>query len=154
MEAAVRTAYHVLIGKELEPVEFHPARGFDGIKEASLHIYGQTYNIAVASGMINAERLLEEIKAGKSKYDFIEIMGCPRGCVNGGGQPYVKELFLPQEDDDIMDTYIAKRAKALYEEDELSTIRRSHLNPDIQELYKKYLIEPGSILAHKLLHTL
>lgn len=80
-------------------------------------------------------------------------MGCPGGCVNGGDQPYVKELFLPQEDDDIMDTYIAKRAKALYEEDELSTIRRSHLNPDIQELYKKYLIEPGSILAHKLLHT-
>ena len=86
--------------------------------------------------MINAERLLEEIKAGKSKYDFIEIMGCPRGCVNGGGQPYVKELFLFQEDDDIMDTYIAKRTKVLYEEDELSTIRRSHLNPDIQELYK------------------
>lgn len=128
-------------------------RGFDGIKEASLHIYGQTYNIAVASGMINAERLLEEIKAGKSKHDFIEIMGCLRGCVNGGDQPYVKELFLPQEDDDIMGTYIAKRAKALYEEDELSTIRRSHLNPNIQELYKKYLIEPGSILAHKLLHT-
>ena len=104
--------------------------------------------------MIDAKKLLEEIKDGKSKYDFIEIMGCPGGCVNGGGQPYVKELFLPQEDDDIMDTYIAKRAKALYEEDELSTIRRNHLNPDIQELYKKYLIEPGSILAHKLLHTL
>ena len=75
--------------------------------------------------MINAERLLEEIKAGKSKYDFIEIMGCPRGCVNGGDQPYVKELFLFQEDDDIMDTYIAKRAKTLYEEDELSTIEEA-----------------------------
>lgn len=111
-------------------------RGFDGIKEASLHIYGQTYNIAVASGVINAERLLEEIKAGKSKYDFIEIMGCPGGCVNGGGQPYVKELFLPQEDDDIMDTYIAKRAKVLYEEDELSTIRRSHLNLTFKNFIK------------------
>ena len=75
--------------------------------------------------MIDAKQLREEIKTVKSKYDFIEIMGCLRGCVNGGGQPYVKELILPQEDDDIMDTYIAKRAKALYEEDELSTIEEA-----------------------------
>ena len=118
-----------------------------------IDIDGTLLKVAVASGMRNAKVLLDQIKEGKSPYAFIEIIGCPGGCVNGGGQPYVKELFLPQEDDDIMDTYIAKRAKALYEEDELSTIRRNHLNPDIQELYKKYLIEPGSILAHKLLHT-
>lgn len=153
MEAAVRTAYHVLTGAELEPIEFAPVRGFKGIKEASLTINNQTYNIAVASGMKNAKVILEEIKNGKSKYDFVEIMGCPGGCINGGGQPFVKELFLPNEDDDILETYAAKRAEVLYREDKSKAIRRSHLNPDIIQLYKTYLIEPGSMLAHKLLHT-
>lgn len=153
MEAAVRTAYHVLTGAELEPIEFTPVRGFKGIKEASLSINNQTYNIAVASGMKNAKVILEEIKNSKSKYDFVEIMGCPGGCINGGGQPFVKELFLPNEDDDILETYAAKRAKVLYREDKSKAIRRSHLNPDIIQLYKTYLIEPGSMLAHKLLHT-
>lgn len=153
MEAAVRTAYHVLTGAELEPIEFTPVRGFKGIKEATLTINNQTYNIAVASGMKNAKVILEEIKNGKSKYDFVEIMGCPGGCINGGGQPFVKELFLPNEDDDILETYAAKRAEVLYREDKSKAIRRSHLNPDIIQLYKTYLIEPGSMLAHKLLHT-
>lgn len=153
MEAAVRTAYNILTGGELEPVEFEPVRGFKGIKEASLTINGATYNIAVASGMKNAKVLLEDIKAGKSKYQFIEIMGCPGGCINGGGQPAVKELFLPNEDDDILQTYMQKRANVLYEEDKSKEVRRSHLNKDIQFLYKNYLKEPGSSIAHHLLHT-
>lgn len=153
MEAAIRTAYHILTGLELEPIEFSQVRGFKGIKEASLTINGNNYNVAVASGMINAKILLEEIKSGKSKYDFIEIMGCPGGCINGGGQPYVKELFLPNEADDILETYLAKRAQVLYDKDKFKTVRRSHLNKDVIMLYKDYLGEPASPLAHKLLHT-
>ena len=153
MEAAVRTAYHIITGKELEPIDLLPVRGFKGIKEATLEIAGNKYNIAVASSMKNAKILLEEIKAGKSKYQFIEIMGCPGGCINGGGQPFVKEIFLPNEDDDIMQTYMQKRAKVLYDEDKNKVVRRSHLNKDIQKLYEDYLVEPGSHMAHKLLHT-
>lgn len=153
MEAAVRTAYHALTGNELEPIELTPVRGFKGVKEASLDINGTIVNIAVASGMINAKKLLEDIKAGKSKYHFIEIMGCPGGCVNGGGQPFVKEIFLPNEDDDIRETYMAKRASILYKEDEGKQVRRSHLNPDIITLYNEYLEKPGSHKAHHLLHT-
>lgn len=153
MEAAVRTAYHILTGKELEPIDLNPVRGFNGIKEASISINNQTYNIAVASGMKNAKVLLEDIKNEKSKYDFIEIMGCPGGCINGGGQPFVKELFLPNEDDDILNTYARKRAEVLYSIDKNKPVRRSHLNKDIIKLYKDFLSEPGSQLSHKLLHT-
>lgn len=153
MEAAVRTAYNILTGTELEPIDLEPVRGLKGIKDASLDINGTKINVAVASGMKNAKVLLDEIKAGKSKYQFIEIMGCPGGCINGGGQPFVKEIFLPNEDDDIMQTYIAKRAKVLYDEDKNKPVRRSHLNKDVQQLYKTFLKEPGSHLAHKYLHT-
>ena len=153
MEAAVRSAYHILTGGELEPIDFLPVRGLKGIKEAELSISGKTYHIAVASGMKNAKVLLEQIKSGKSNYDFIEIMGCPSGCVNGGGQPFVKELFLPNEEDDILQTYVAKRAQVLYDEDKNKAVRRSHLNRDIIALYKNYLDEPGSHKSHKLLHT-
>ena len=153
MEAAVRTAHYVLTGKEIEGVKFEAARGFDGIKEASLDLNGQTINIAVAHGMKNAKILLDDIRAGKSKYHFIEIMGCPGGCINGGGQPYVRECFLPNEDLDILDTYKAKRAAALYSEDERQTIRQSHNNPQIKALYDQFLGEPNSHLAHELLHT-
>ena len=153
MEAAVRTAYHTLTNNELEPIELTPVRGFKGVKEATLNINGLEVNIAVASGMVNAKKLLDDIKAGKSKYQFIEIMGCPGGCVNGGGQPFVKEIFLPNEDDDIRETYMEKRASILYKEDEGKAVRRSHLNPDIITLYKDYLGEPGSHKAHHLLHT-
>ena len=153
MEAAIRTAYYILTNHELEPIEFAPCRGLEGIKEAELTILGNKYKIAMASGMKNAKVLLEEIKKGKSKYDFIEIMGCPGGCVNGGGQPYVYPVFLENEDDNIQDTYIQKRAKVLYDEDRGRKVRRSHQNPDIITLYKEYLGEYGSPLAHKLLHT-
>lgn len=153
MEAAIRTAYNILTKEELEPVEFTPVRGFKGIKEASATINGKEFRFAVASGMKNAKVLLDEIKAGKSKYDFIEIMGCPGGCVNGGGQPYVKPILLPNEDNDIQQTYMEKRAAVLYKEDEGRPLRRSHLNPDIIKLYADYLGEYGSEKAHHLLHT-
>ena len=153
MEAALRTAYYVLTGKEHELIKFEQVRGFDGIKEASIEIAGQTINVAVASGMKNAKVLLDEIRAGTSKYTFIEIMGCPGGCVAGGGQPYVKPCFLPNEDPDILDTFKAKRAQALYSEDERQAVRQSHNNVQIQKLYEDYLGAPNSHKAHELLHT-
>ncbi len=153
MEAALRTAYYWMTGKEYEKINFEQVRGFEGVKEASLNINGVTVNIAVAHGMKNAKVLLDEIRAGNSKYHFIEIMGCPGGCVAGGGQPYVKPCFLPNEDDNILDTYKEKRANALYSEDERQVIRQSHNNPQIQQLYKDYLGEPNSHKAHELLHT-
>jgi NADP-reducing hydrogenase subunit HndD len=154
MEAALRTVYFKLTGKESEPIEFKAVRGHDaGIREASLDINGTTVNVAIASGMKSAKVLLDEIREGKSKYQFIEIMGCPGGCINGGGQPYVRECFLHNEPDDIMDTYKEKRAQALYSEDERQTLRQSHNNPQIIELYEKFLGEPNSHKAHELLHT-
>ena len=153
MEAAIRTAYHIITNQEMEPVNFAPVRGLEGIKEASLSIAGINLNIAVCSGMKNAKVLLDEIRSGNSKYDFIEVMGCPGGCINGGGQPYVFPVFLPNEAPDIWYTYREKRAKVLYEEDKGKPIRRSHLNPDIQKLYKDFLINPGSPISEKLLHT-
>ena len=154
MEAALRTVYFKLTGKESEPVEFTAVRGHDaGIREASLDINGTTVNVAIASGMKSAKVLLDEIREGKSKYQFIEIMGCPGGCINGGGQPYVRPCFMPNEADDILDTYKEKRAQALYSEDERQVLRQSHKNPQIVELYEKYLGEPNSHKAHELLHT-
>ena len=153
MEAALRTAYHILTGKEHELVKFEQVRGLEGIKEAAIDIDGTTVNVAVAHGMKNAKVLMDEVRAGTSKYTFIEIMGCPGGCVAGGGQPYVKPCFLPNEDIDILDTYKAKRSAALYTEDERQTVRQSHNNTQIQQLYADYLGEPCGHRAHELLHT-
>ncbi len=153
MEAALRTAHFVLTGKEKEGVDFKEVRGFDSIKEAEFNLNGQVLKVAVASGMKGAKVLLDQIKAGTSPYAFIEIMGCPGGCVNGGGQPYVREAFLPNEDCNILDTYKQKRADALYSEDEKQTVRQSHNNPQIKALYDEFLGEPNSHKAHELLHT-
>ena len=153
MEAALRTVYHVLTGDEYGKIEFTEVRGFDGIKEASLEINGTHINVAVAHGMKNAKVLLDQIRDGNSPYHFIEIMGCPGGCVAGGGQPYVRPCFLPNEDDDILDTYREKRAAALYREDESKEIRVSHKNEQVKKLYDEFLGEPNSHLAHELLHT-
>ena len=153
MEAALRTAYFVLTGKEREGIIFNEVRGFKDIREAEFELNGQKIKVAVTSGMRGAKVLLDQIRAGKSPYTFIEIMGCPGGCINGGGQPYVREVFLPNEDADIMDTYKQKRANALYSEDERQVIRQSHNNPQLQDLYKEFLGEPNSHLAHELLHT-
>ncbi len=153
MEAALRTAAKKLTGKELDDPEITGVRGLDGIKEATYNLGGAEVRVAVAHGMKNAKVLLDEIRAGKSPYQFIEIMGCPGGCVAGGGQPYVKPCFLPNEDDDILDTYKAKRASALYKEDRMKKNRLSHENNQIIELYDNFLGEPNSHKAHELLHT-
>lgn len=153
MEAALRTAYHALEGKEYGPINFTEVRGFEGIKEATLTLGGKEIKIAVAHGMKNAKPIMDDIRAGKSPYTFIEIMCCPGGCINGGGQSYVRPSLLPNEDPDILDTYMEKRAAALYSEDERQTLRQSHNNPQIQQLYSEYLGEPNSHKAHELLHT-
>ena len=151
MEAALRTAYFVLKGKEYPLVNFQEVRGLEGVKEAEIKELG--IKVAVTSGMRNAKALLDDVKAGKSPYAFIEVMGCPGGCINGGGQPYVHPTLLPNEDADILDTYRAKRASVLYSEDERQVLRQSHNNKDIQKLYKEYLGEPLSEKAEELLHT-
>ena len=153
MEAALRTAYYVLTGKEHEAIKFEQVRGMSGLKEAAIDINGSEIKVAIASGMKNAKVLLDQIREGNSPYTFIEIMGCPGGCINGGGQPFVKPMFLPNEDLNILDTYKEKRAQALYQEDERQTLRQSHNNSQIQQLYKDFLGEPNSHKAHELLHT-
>ncbi len=153
MEAALRTAYFTITGKEHDLITFKEVRGFDGLKEAEIDLNGTKIKVAVAHGMKNAKPLLDDIRAGKSPYTFIEIMGCPGGCINGGGQPFVKPCFLPNEDANILDTYKEKRAKVLYSEDEKQVLRQSHRNTQIQQLYKDYLGEPNSHKAHELLHT-
>ena len=151
MEAALRTAYFVLTGKEYEKIVFSDVRGLAGVREAEIKELG--IKVAIASGMKNAAKLVQEVKEGKSPYAFIEIMGCPGGCINGGGQPYVHPNLLPNEDDDILETYRQKRADVLYSEDERQVIRQSHNNKDIQKLYKDFLGEPLSELSEELLHT-
>ncbi len=153
MEAALRTVYHVLTGKEHGAIAFTSVRGFDGIKESQIEINGQILRFAVAHGMKNAKVLMDQIRKGESPYQFIEIMGCPGGCVNGGGQPYVRPVFLPNEDHDILDTYMQKRASALYSEDQRNVLRQSHKNTQVQKLYEEFLGEPNSHKAHELLHT-
>jgi len=153
MEAALRTVYYVLTGEEHEGINFDNVRGFKGIREASIDINGMTVNVAIAHGMKNAKVLLDQIRAGTSKYHFIEIMGCPGGCISGGGQPVVRTFFLPDEEPDIVDTFRFKRARALYREDQKSVLRQSHKNTQVQQLYKEFLGEPNSHKAHELLHT-
>ena len=153
MEAALRTAYHTLTGNEHPLVKFTEIRGFKGVKEADININGTIVKVAVAHGMKSAKPIIDEIKAGKSPYHFIEIMGCPGGCINGGGQPYVKPMFLPNEKSDILDTYCKKRASVLYKADDKEVLRQSHNNPMIIKLYEDFLKKPGSHIAHELLHT-
>ena len=147
MEAALRTAVETLTGEELEKPEFIDVRGTQGIKEATYHVAGMDVNIAVASGLGNARELLNRVKAGEANYHFIEIMGCPGGCVNGGGQPQQPGYVRNTKD------IRALRAKVLYDVDEAKAIRKSHENPAIKELYETFLGGPGSHKAHHLLHT-
>ncbi len=153
MEAALRTAYHALTGQEYGPIAFHQVRGFDDLKEAELVIDGKKIKVAVTSGMKNAKPLLDDIRAGKSPYAFIEIMCCPGGCINGGGQPFVKPSLTPNEGPRILETYRKKRADILYSIDERKKIRQSHNNPDIIKLYENFLGSPCSEKAEELLHT-
>ena len=146
MEAAIRTVYEILEGKPLDNINVEAVRGLDGIKEATLKIAGKDVKVAVAHGIKNAREILERVKAGE-KYDFIEIMACPGGCINGGGQPIVDARTKATVD------VKALRAKALYTEDERATLRKSHENPNIDLLYKDFFEKPGSHKAHELLHT-
>ena len=142
-EAALRTAYEWATKKELKDVNFTAVRGLEGIKEASVDINGTIVKVAVASGLGNARKLLEKIQNGECKYHVIEIMACPGGCINGGGQPYI------HGDTEILE----KRMKGIYAIDGSMEIRKSHENPYILKLYKEFLGTPGSEKAHHLLHT-
>ena len=147
MEAALRTVVAIVTGSEMGPLEFHEVRGTKGIKEAEYELPGKTVRVCVASGVRNIKQVLKGIKSGELNYDFVEFMCCPGGCVNGGGQPY-----QPAEVRGHVDLK-ALRGKALYKQDEKLTLRKSHENPTIKELYDTYLGEPGSHKAHELLHT-
>lgn len=146
MEAALRTAAYKLGGSGA-PLEFKEVRGTQGIKEAEYVVGKATVKVAVASGLGNARRLIEDIKSGAKNYTFVEIMACPGGCINGGGQPYVHDEIRNNID------LQALRAQALYDSDRDNSVRRSHENPVIDALYNDFLEKPNSHKARKLLHT-
>lgn len=142
MEAALRTTYEWLTGKEMPNVEYTPVRGFDGIKEAEINIEGKIINIAVAHTLNNAKILMDKLRVGDCKYDFIEVMACPGGCLGGGGQPIGTTMEVNK-----------KRMEALYAIDKNTKYRKSHENPYLKQLYHDFLGKPGSKIAHELLHT-
>ena len=147
MEAALRTAVETLTGKPAATVEFKEVRGTEGIKEAEYDVAGLKVKVAVASGLVNARKVLDMVKSGEKDYTFIEIMGCPGGCVNGGGQP-----IQPASVRNFVDLK-GLRAAALYKDDENLPLRKSHENPVIKTLYSEYFGKPGSHKAHEVLHT-
>ena len=142
MEAALRTVYETVTKKELDKLEFEDVRGFRGIKEATVDLDGLEVKVAIAHGLTNAEALVSEVEAGNSPYTFIEIMGCPGGCIGGGGQPVATTNNIRKI-----------RIDALYSLDKSLPIRKSHENPEIITLYDKYLGKPLGHKAHELLHT-
>ena len=147
MEAALRTAYEWVTGKELKEVNFEAVRGEEGIKKATVKVGDKDVTVCVAHGLGNARKVMDEIKQGKADYQFVEIMACPGGCIMGGGQPIKKSKIRSNVD-------VRKlRADCLYTIDEKSTIRKSHENPVMKTLYSEFLEKPGSHKAHELLHT-
>ena len=147
MEAALRTAVEKLTGEELIDLDFVDVRGVKGVKEAEYDLQGKKVKVAVASGLANARIIMDKVKAGEADYTFIEIMGCPGGCVNGGGQPHVDSQIR-----NFLDVR-AERAKGLYTLDKNAPIRKAHENPVIIKMYDDYLGVPGGEKAHHLLHT-
>lgn len=147
MEAALRTVVDVLTGRDMPRLEYDDVRGLEGIKEATVNVNGTDINVAIVHGTANAAKLLNAIRAGEKTYHFIEVMGCPGGCVTGGGQPIVDARTRYYVDPR------AARAAATYSEDESMAIRKSHKNPAVQKLYAEFLGEPNSHIAHELLHT-
>ena len=147
MEAALRTAYELITGKELEKLEFEEIRGAKGIKKATVKIGDKDVKVAVAHGLGNARRIMEEIKNGTADYSFVEVMACPGGCIMGGGQPIKSSKIRMTVD------VAGKRAEAMYSIDERSTIRKSHENPVLKQIYKDYIGKPGEHRAHELFHT-
>ena len=147
MEAALRTVVDVLTGEDMPRLEYDDVRGLEGIKEATVNVNGADIKVAIVHGTANAAKLLNAIRAGEKTYHFIEVMGCPGGCVTGGGQPIVDARTRYYVDPR------AARAAATYSEDESMAIRKSHKNPAVQKLYAEFLGEPNSHIAHELLHT-
>ena len=147
MEAALRTAAEVLEGKPLEQVDFNEVRGTEGFKEATYKVAGMDVKVAVVSGLNNANALLEKVRSGEADYQFIEVMCCPGGCVNGGGQPIQPATVRSFTD------LKALRAKALYDQDANMPLRKSHENPILKKCYEEFLGEPGGHKAHEILHT-
>ena len=154
MEAALRTVYEVVTGRDVpfSNLNIIPVRGTEGIREASIplkdvkeewkFLEGVEVKVAVAHGLINARQIMEMIVTGKCPYHFIEIMACPGGCIGGGGQPIPTNAEIRR-----------KRTEAIYAEDEGMPLRKSHLNPEIIQIYKDFLGEPNGHKSHKLLHT-
>ena len=148
MEAALRTVYEIVTGKTLENLDFEAVRGVEGIKEATVELGDKTIKVAAVNTLSKAREVMEKIKSGECDYTFIEIMACPGGCVNGGGQPIVSSELLNRGVDPR-----ALRAAAIYKMDKDSPIRKSHENPVIKKLYDEYFEKPGSHIAHETLHT-
>ncbi len=147
MEAALRTAVEKITGKELDDVEFTAVRGMEGVKEAAYTVGDLTVKVAVASGTKNAKILMDKVKAGTCDYQFIEIMACPGGCINGGGQPIVPASVRN------FDNFREKRAAVLYNSDKNNAVRKSHENTAVKRVYDEFFGEPGSHKAHEILHT-
>ena len=148
MEAALRTVYEIVTGKTLENLDFEAVRGVEGIKEATVELGDKTIKVAAVNTLSKAREVMEKIKSGECDYTFIEIMACPGGCVNGGGQPIVSSELLNRGVDPR-----ALRAAAIYKMDKDSPIRKSHENPVVKKLYAEYFEKPGSHIAHETLHT-
>ena len=146
MEAALRTVYDTLTGQELQHIDFMAVRGLAGVKEATIEIQGKKYSVAVVNGLANAKKIIEDITTGKKYYDFVEVMACPGGCINGGGQP------VTNDKSDRMQR-VKDRASSLYSLDERLIYRKSHKNPAILALYEEYLGKPLGHKSHELLHT-
>jgi NADH-quinone oxidoreductase subunit G len=142
MEAALRTVYEVVTGETLADVNFTAARGFEGIKEAEVSLNGTAVRVAIAHGLGNARKVMDQVRAGESPYHFIEIMACPGGCIGGGGQPLTKANAKRIE-----------RIEAAYVEDQACAVRKSHLNTEVTAIYKDFLKEPLGHKSHELLHT-
>lgn len=143
MEAALRSAFYLMTGRNPDPESFGEVRGQHGWKEATFELPGRTLRVAVVSGLANARELIEAVKQGRERYDFVEVMACPGGCAGGGGQP------ISEDDQELA----GERSKRLYSIDKNAGIRFSHENPIVKKLYEEYLGSPGSEIAHKLLHT-
>jgi iron-only hydrogenase group A len=146
MEAALRTVADILTGKDLQAIEYSAVRGLEGIKEATVNVNGMDIKVAIAHGTGNAAKLLDKIREGEATYHFIEVMGCPGGCINGGGQPIIMDKSKTQEVNQL-------RAASIYELDRTAVKRKSHDNPEIKKIYEEYLEKPGSHKSHHLLHT-
>jgi iron only hydrogenase large subunit-like protein len=146
MEAVLRTVADILTGQDLKEIEYTPVRGMEGIKEASVNINGLDVKVAVAHGLGNAAKLLDRIKSGEVTYHFVEVMACPGGCINGGGQPIIMNKEKTEEVKQL-------RAQGLYTIDRERAQRKSHENAEVKALYDEYLEKPNSHKAHHLLHT-